>query len=273
MIRYCGLTAVIAGAIGVLICWNGLAEPPDLKKTGIGAPPEQIGAQLKKLVPTEEPPAKEPPQNRPDDNNPLPPLEKFKQQLPMEGPPNRPLDSATGQEDPTVIIARVAENMGKSEDRLKIGNTDKDTQSVQKKIIDDLDKLINQQQKNQESKDKSQNQKKSSSQDQKNKDTTKSEDKKPKPNPSDKEPKQSTKKDNEKTDKTTSAQPKNGKDADKTADVTIANLVKDIWGHLPKNKRQEMDAYSHEKFMPQYEQLLRQYYQNIAAQKKNKGGN
>ena len=53
---------------------------------------------------------------------------------------------------------------------------------------------------------------------------------------------------------------------------TIPGLVKDAWGHLPKTKRQEMDAYSHEQFMPQYEQLLRQYYQTIAAQAKKKEG-
>jgi hypothetical protein len=58
---------------------------------------------------------------------------------------------------------------------------------------------------------------------------------------------------------------------DKTAEMTVAGLVKDIWGHLPKAKRQEMDAYSQEQFMPQYEQLLRQYFQNIATKGKSKG--
>ena len=33
---------------------------------------------------------------------------------------------------------------------------------------------------------------------------------------------------------------------------TIADLFKDIWGHLPQTKRLEMDAYSKERFMPKY---------------------
>ena len=36
------------------------------------------------------------------------------------------------------------------------------------------------------------------------------------------------------------------------------------WGHLPENRRKEMDAFSKERFMPRYEELLRAYYRNIA---------
>jgi hypothetical protein len=83
----------------------------------------------------------------------------------------------------------------------------------------------------------------------------------------------------------TGQEPKDGKDKNGKADVgggktkqdpkadkTVAGLVKDVWGYLPEKKRQEMDTYSKEQFMPQYEQLLRQYYETIAAQGKNKGG-
>ncbi len=53
---------------------------------------------------------------------------------------------------------------------------------------------------------------------------------------------------------------------------TIADLYKDIWGHLPARDRTKMDVYSRERFMPRYEDLLRQYYRTIAEQgKRNEG--
>jgi hypothetical protein len=45
---------------------------------------------------------------------------------------------------------------------------------------------------------------------------------------------------------------------------TVADLFKDVWGHLPAAKRMEMDAYSRERFMGKYEDLLREYYRTIA---------
>ena len=44
----------------------------------------------------------------------------------------------------------------------------------------------------------------------------------------------------------------------------IADLYKDIWGHLPETLRQEMNQYSREQFMPKYNELLKQYYATIA---------
>ena len=60
-----------------------------------------------------------------------------------------------------------------------------------------------------------------------------------------------------------------GKDSNRDKN-TIADLFKDIWGHLPQTKRLEMDAYSKERFMPKYEDLLRQYYRTIAEQGRRK---
>jgi hypothetical protein len=53
-------------------------------------------------------------------------------------------------------------------------------------------------------------------------------------------------------------------------DNRIADLYKDVWGHLPDKVRQEMDMYFREKFMPRYNDLLRQYYSTIAEQNKRK---
>jgi hypothetical protein len=51
----------------------------------------------------------------------------------------------------------------------------------------------------------------------------------------------------------------------------IADLYKDVWGHLPETLRQEMDQYSREQFMPKYGDLLKQYYTIIAEKGRRKG--
>jgi hypothetical protein len=51
----------------------------------------------------------------------------------------------------------------------------------------------------------------------------------------------------------------------------IADLYKDVWGHLPEKLRQEMDQYSRERFMAKYDDLLKQYYATIAEKGRRKG--
>ena len=50
----------------------------------------------------------------------------------------------------------------------------------------------------------------------------------------------------------------------------IADLYKDIWGHLPETLRQEMNQYSREQFMAKYNELLKQYYATIAEKGRSK---
>jgi hypothetical protein len=51
----------------------------------------------------------------------------------------------------------------------------------------------------------------------------------------------------------------------------LADLYKDVWGHLPETMRQEMDQYSREQFMAKYGDLLKQYYATIAEKGRRKG--
>ena len=53
---------------------------------------------------------------------------------------------------------------------------------------------------------------------------------------------------------------------------TIGDLFKDVWGHLPLNKRQEMDAYARDRFLPKYDEILRQYYRTISEQSRHRDG-
>lgn len=44
----------------------------------------------------------------------------------------------------------------------------------------------------------------------------------------------------------------------------LGELRRDVWGHLPDGLRQEVDHYYRERFMPRYQELIRQYYSKIA---------
>ena len=50
----------------------------------------------------------------------------------------------------------------------------------------------------------------------------------------------------------------------------LAEIYKDVWGHLPETMRQEMNAYSREQFMGKYNDLIRQYYTTIAEKGRRK---
>jgi hypothetical protein len=54
-----------------------------------------------------------------------------------------------------------------------------------------------------------------------------------------------------------------GKNGARSADQ-MSDVVKDIWGHLPETLRQEVDHYYRDRFMPRYQDLLREYYQKLA---------
>ena len=50
----------------------------------------------------------------------------------------------------------------------------------------------------------------------------------------------------------------------------LADLYKDVWGHLPETLRQQMDAYGREQFMAKHSELLKQYYATLAEKGRQK---
>jgi hypothetical protein len=60
------------------------------------------------------------------------------------------------------------------------------------------------------------------------------------------------------------------RDDAKAKNNLAADLNQDEWGKLPAKMRQLMDVYSKERFMPRYDDLLRQYYRTIAEQSMKK---
>jgi hypothetical protein len=203
----------------------------------------------------------------------VPKLERLPGQEERDGP----------REKPEEIVARIKKNLAESEERLEKKDPGKDTRNIQDKIVKDLDELIKQQKDQQNQSGSSSGSasksgksgKGSSGQNNSGKNTGgKNTGGKNSGASAGKEKKPST-------DKQAGNKGK-GQDPKKTAGGskgqqgkgknTIADLYKDIWGHLPLSRRQEMDAYSRERFMPRYEDLLREYYRTIAEQNRRKEG-
>jgi hypothetical protein len=61
-----------------------------------------------------------------------------------------------------------------------------------------------------------------------------------------------------------------GKQTKEKEENKLGELYKDVWGHLPEKMRMEMDSYFKDRFMPRYNDLLKQYYSTIAEQNKKK---
>jgi hypothetical protein len=55
-----------------------------------------------------------------------------------------------------------------------------------------------------------------------------------------------------------------------TGEASLAEVYKDIWGHLPEALRNEMNAYSREEFMDKYKDQLKQFYATIAEKGRRK---
>jgi hypothetical protein len=133
MIRLFACSGLLAATVGLVIALGGAPGAPQ---------------------PEPQPPKKTNPAAG-DKNDPAPPDSvkgkepgQLKDQPKAEPPTGSLKEKAPPAEDPKEVIARITKNMEASEDQLKKKNPGSDTQTIQKKIVDDLDKLNNQQQKN-----------------------------------------------------------------------------------------------------------------------------
>jgi hypothetical protein len=194
-----------------------------------------------------------------------------------------------GEDKTKDLLARVAKNMEAAEDRLKNQDPGDQTQKIQDDIVKDLTELLKQQQKQQQQQQSSSSSSSSQSKGSKgSKSAQNQKGSKSQGNP--KTGKNQGQKDNTQAKKDSSSgnsQKKDGQDkkpgeasASKTGGGgkdsqgkggATADLFRDVWGHLPEAKRLEMDAYSRERLMPEYEELLRQYYRAIAESHRRKG--
>lgn len=189
------------------------------------------------------------------------PEKKITDKLPP--PPTRKEDGddepiLAPEKDSKEIVARVSKNMRASGERLSKNDSGEATRQVQLDILKDLDALIekNQQQQGGGSSSSSRKEKKPEPSNQK-----------PKPNPS--AQKDKTGKDQQPKPDKDPRDSKGGQSQDENS--RLADLYKDVWGHLPAEWRQEMDTYAREQFMLKYSDLLKQYYSTIAEKSQKRG--
>jgi hypothetical protein len=220
-------------------------EPPPAEKKADAAPAKK-----------DEPPRKEDP---PKVGEPAKKPEPRK-----DGEPEGGADASAARlaEEAHETMARVTRNMQTSEDRLGKRDPGDATQQVQRDIVQDLDKLIElnkqrqQQQQQQQSSSSSSQQQRQQARMRRNQ-RNQQVNQRPQPQPQPQE---------QQANNSQMGGGRSGKD-DKSS---IADLYKDIWGHLPETMRLEMDQYARERFMPRYSELLKQYYTTIAEKGRRK---
>jgi hypothetical protein len=208
---------------------------------------------------------------------PEPPIRLKKKARPQTEPekPERlkedqPAPTAPG-EDAKETLARVSQNMEKSEQRLAKQDAGDGTQQIQRDILKDLDSLIDQKRQQQQQQQQQGGGGGGGSTSSARGGSSRSK--------SGSQPGSGKGADSQARNGT-GAQPKTGNSGSQAGMGNgnspremnrIADLYKDVWGHYPELMRMELDAYSREKFMPRYRELLEQYYATIAEKGRRQG--
>jgi hypothetical protein len=200
-------------------------------------------------------------------SEPKPPKERRAEE-PVPAPPDLERDIAEA-------LNRLSRNMQQSAKRLNAKDPGEPTQQVQRTILKDLDALIEQAQRPNQPPDSGGSARQAP----------------PKPGQRDQQQRNSSaaKKRPGQQHAARSGKPRQGPpsspgkppqgggaaNADRRRDLEppnkLADLYKDIWGHLPESLRLEMDQYAREQFMAKYNELLKQYYATIAEKGRRKG--
>jgi hypothetical protein len=166
------------------------------------------------------------------------------------------------------IVERATRHLGEAEERLNKNDAGRTTQQVQNDIVRDLDELIEQFKRSDEQQKQQQNESKGGSSNSRGQRSQQDQATQGKGSANSQQ----------RTISRQASQPKQAQSNARRSATTlkdemskIADLYKDVWGHLPETLRQEMDQYSRERFMPKYDELLKQYYATIAEKGKRKG--
>jgi hypothetical protein len=164
--------------------------------------------------------------------------------------------------DSKEILERINKNLREAEQRLEKKDTSDGTRRVQKDIVKDIDALIEQSKKQQQQQNDPQGGSgMSNSKNQRNPQASSSR------RPSGRRPERRPDSGSQAKAGGTSNQGGAGRTSG-TGPDKMAEMLKDIWGHLPETMRMEMDAYARQQFMPKYSDLLREYYKTIAERRR-----
>jgi hypothetical protein len=191
-----------------------------------------------------------------------------------------PLPEEDPEEKAQEILGRVSKNMRAAEDRLDKKDAGNATQQLQRDILKDLDELIaqsgrqQQQQQQQQQQEQQQQQDRQQAARQQRAGSQRAQGQRQQQAKGSRS-QQNTAMARQPTPTTRTTQPQAGDPRNARSRPEgmnkIADLYKDVWGHLPETLRQEMDQYAREQFMPKYQDLLKQYYATVAEKGRRKG--
>jgi hypothetical protein len=266
---------IAAGLLVLLLAWTGLAvaddpildpnEPPvRLKKK---KKPDADKAADKKMDTDKEDPA-----DKPDGED-----KKDKSDKEAKDKPSRPDRQAELKEQRERLVKRMLGNMETVEERLAKNDPGLSTRELQRDILKDLDTLIEQtkrqpppQSSSRQSRSSKSNKNSRNSKKPRNSSSSKGRKKSGSPMGGQQDNK-SPRKGSQQKGKEPGREGKRGGNGagggDKKNDKKknkLAEIYKNVWGHLPETMRAEMEAYSRAKYIREYEALLKQYYSNIS---------
>jgi hypothetical protein len=176
--------------------------------------------------------------------------------LPKEVPPSADSEGVRLEQSIEETIARLTSNLEKTNQRLGQNDVGEGTRKIQRDVAVDFEALIEhmrQQQQQQETSQASSSPKRRSREDSQQQTAQN----KPvaKPEPQDQQ--------------ANTGQGGSSRSAEERR--KLADLYRDVWGHLPETLRQQMDAYGREQFMPKYTEVLKQYFATLAEKGRQKG--
>lgn len=201
--------------------------------------------------------------------------EKKQEERKDEKGPDAPEQKKT---DPVATLKRILGGMKLSSERIRLDDASETTRTTQKQVVTDLDELIQLLEEN-------------SSGDQPPPDSSESpmpQDQQPDPKQGGQPQQQPQNSTGKSEGKPQAGKEKAGQDEGKSRESTQRRekteprptdqslsgqqlYEKEVWGHLPPSMRRELLNISSEKYIPQYEQMVRRYYEALARGNRRAG--
>ncbi len=172
-------------------------------------------------------------------------------------------------------LERAIDGMREAQKRITAADTSGETQKIQQQVVKDLQDLLAMLKK-QQSRHQGQSQSRKRDQNQQQSERQKMQKDQNDPQNS------RSKKNSDKSGDPRDSRRNDGKSADsqeRTDPARVAaekarraQMVKDVWGHLPPHVREAMLNSVSEKYLPKYEELVKKYYEALAEQNRKKTG-
>ena len=163
-------------------------------------------------------------------------------------------------------LERAIEGMRSAQKRISSADTSGETQKIQEQVVTDLQDILAQLKKQQ-------NRQQSQSPNQ-NRDQNQQQSERRKMQKEQTDPQNSSSKKQDKSSEPRDGRRNEGKSADSQErtdparaveeKARRAQMIKDVWGHLPPHVREAMLNSVSEKYLPKYEELVKKYYEALA---------